>query len=131
MPDETAVVTPADSLYRRLTAFAVNADGTVNSAAFKHRGKPDPQPSVDLARLTNPEKCLHFGGMPELGVGELSAKVPLENNLTVQHSPDLQTGNEAHCLILGNHTKLTCRLLAEATVVIIQPEQRPPTEPES
>jgi hypothetical protein len=47
-----------DLLFRRLAPLHVNPDGTVNSAAFKLRGHPAPQVSVDLARLTTPEATL-------------------------------------------------------------------------
>jgi hypothetical protein len=47
-----------DQLYRRLAPAHVNPDGTVNSAAFR-RGKAfDSSVSVDLARLTSPERTL-------------------------------------------------------------------------
>jgi hypothetical protein len=123
MADEKVVVDERDSLFRRLVSFWVNEDGTVNSSAFKNKKKkPDPEPSVDLARLTSPERCREVGGNPALGVGELRAAVPLDLGFNVEHRPVPE--DDAHCVILGNHTKETCRRLAEATVVIIPPARR-------
>jgi len=48
--------TPHSCDYRYIS---LNSDGTVNSAAFKLRGKPDPNISVDLARLTTPQESLN------------------------------------------------------------------------
>ena len=125
MSDEKIVVDDTDSLYRRLVAFYIDSNGKVSSSAYKNRQKkPDPQPSVDLARLTTPDKSLSYGGNSGLGVGELPAKVPLDIGFNVQHEPDMQNGNFAHCVILGAHTKETCRLLADATKVILPPPQR-------
>jgi hypothetical protein len=111
-----------DDLYRRLVGFHINPDGTVNSAAFKLDGKPDGSISVDLARLTTPERCLAVGGKPELGVGALRAEVPLDLGFAVRHDP--QPENEAHALIEGEDTKAKCRQLAEKARVIIAPKGR-------
>ncbi len=111
-------VLPEDGLYRRLTAFAVQG-GRVTSAAYKQRGKPDPEPSVDLARLTTPAQCLICGGRPELGIGELPARIPFALHLSVVHTPE--PNNNAHCVIKGEHTKETCRRLAEATTILKSP----------
>ncbi len=109
-----------DQLYRRLiTRDHINPDGSVNSAAFKGRNwKPDPHISVDLAKLTTPEKCLAYPGRPGFSVGMLVARVPRSLGFTVRHAPE--PDNYAHSLIEGNNDRKKCRLLAEATTVILR-----------
>ena len=105
-----------DLLYRRLLPYHIKATGQVSSAAFKNKkGQPDAEVSVDLARLTTLERCLSLG-LPGMRLGELRASVPLSLELRVEHCP--VNDNNAHCLIIGAHTKKTCKLLAEATTVI-------------
>lgn len=113
-------VGPRDSLYRRIFHFFVKDDGNVSSAAFKKKNKIDPKISVDLARLTTPSRALTFG-LPGMGLAELSAAVPLDLGLAVTHCPDAETGNDAHCVITGEHTRTTCHVLAENATVVIQP----------
>ena len=109
-----------DQLYRRLIIRDhINPDGSVNSAAFKGRNwKPDPHISVDLAKLTTPEKCLAYPGRPGFSVGMLVARVPRSLGFTVRHAPE--PDNYAHSLIEGNNERKKCRLLAEATTVILR-----------
>jgi hypothetical protein len=113
-----------DELYRRLAPDHVNADGTVNSAAFKRRGQPDPQVSVDLARLTTRDEILARAPRPGFGLGVLVARAPRALGLTVRHDP--LPGNPAHSLIEGQTNRTQCRLLAEATIVLVQPQQFTP-----
>ncbi len=47
MPDGESTISDEDALYRRLAPDWVLPDGTVTSVAFKLRGKPDNQISVD------------------------------------------------------------------------------------
>ena len=108
-----------DELYRRLAPRHVNPDGTVNSAAYKVNGKPDPSISVDLARLTSAEESLARPGRPGFGLGTITAGVPTSLGLTVR--PDPLPDNAAHTLIEGNTQKATCRRLAEATRVTVPP----------
>lgn len=108
-----------DQLYRRLVSFHINPDGTVNSAAFKLRGKPDPSLSVDLARLSTPEETASRPGTPGFGVGVLEASGPRSIGFQVRHDPF--PDNPAHSLIEGENTKQKCRRLAEFTTVIISP----------
>ncbi len=109
-----------DQLYRRLiTRFHINPDGTVNSAAFKGRNwKPDPSISADLAKLTTPEQCLAHAGRDGFSIGVLLARVPRTLGFTVRHAPE--PDNDAHALIEGKNDRSTCRLLAEATIVMLQ-----------
>lgn len=114
-------VTEADSLFRRLLHFHIKKGGEVSSAAFKtKKKKPDPELSVDLARLTTADESLSRG-MGGMGLGELSAAVPLSLGLEIRHRPECN--NIAHCLILGDHTMETCRQMAENVTVIIPPKR--------
>jgi hypothetical protein len=104
-----------DELYRRLAREHVNEDGTVNSAAYKLRGRPDLSISVDLARLTTPKQVI--AAHPHAGVDVLVAHVPRSMGFDVCHAP--LPHNPAHCLIEGENTRAKCRLLAEATTVCV------------
>ena len=105
-----------DLLYRRLLYLHIKPTGQISSAAFKNkRKKPDPEPSVDLARLTTPERCLLLG-LPGMKLGQLKAEVPFGLGLGIEHRPT--NDNNAHCVITGNHTLESCRRLAEATMLV-------------
>ncbi len=117
-PHEPQEVHDSDDLYSRIAPDHVNPDGTVNSGAFKRGGKPAGRFSVDLARLTTPEETLR--PRPTFGLGSLQAVIPRGHGLTVRHAP-LQD-NHAHSLVEGQNTKAICRQLAEATALIIQPD---------
>ena len=109
-----------DILYRRLVSFHIDPDGSVNSAAYKTRGKPDKSISVQLARLwQNPNDAIACGGMPGLGLGELKTRVPRGLSLEVRHAPT--SGDPSHTLCEGENSKPKCRLLAEETFVLIPP----------
>lgn len=110
-------ITPGDSLYRRFLHWYLKDDGTISSSAFMSRKKPDPELSVDLARLTTPEKtrASHL----DMGVAEIAASVPLDMGLTVKHAPEHD--NYAHCLIMGLKTKIQCRMLAEKASIRLKP----------
>jgi hypothetical protein len=114
-----------DELYRRLLPMHINEDGTVNSAAFKRRGKPEIEISVDLARRTTVVETLARAPHRGFGLGVLRAASVRQIGFAVRHDP--QPDNGAHCLIVGENTKQRCRLLAEATVVRIAPPSREPS----
>lgn len=109
-----------DELYRRLAPLHVNPDGTVNSAAFKLRGFPDPELSVDLARLTTPEASLARAPKPGFALGRLHAGDARSLGLTVRYDP--LHDNRAHTLILGQRRedKTTSRKLAQMTTVVLR-----------
>ena len=94
----------------------MNPDGTVNSNAFKRDGRPDPEISVDLARLTTESESLARAPSPQFRLGRLRVGDVRALNLTVTHMPT--EDNPSHCVILGNTQKATCRKLAELTVVL-------------
>lgn len=110
------VIADADDLHRRLAPGWVTG-GVVNSAAFKRNGVPDDEVSVDLARLTTPEKTLQ--DRPDFGIGNIVAGAVRRCGFDAVHDPLEE--NPAHSLIRGNTSKAGCRLLAEQMVVIIAP----------
>jgi hypothetical protein len=83
-----------------------------------NRKKPDPELSVDLARLTTSEETLGRG-LPGMGLAELAASAPLDMGLTVIHKPE--PDNRAHCLVMGLATKEQCRELASQAKVRVPP----------
>jgi hypothetical protein len=102
-----------DFLYRRLAPDHMNPDGTVNSNAFKRNGHPDPEPSVELERLTSAAEALARAPSPQFRLGRLRAGDVRALGLAVSHAPT--EDNPAHSLIRGNNRKATCRQLAEIT----------------
>lgn len=110
-----------DELYRRLAPDFVKADGTVSSATFKRAKNPDPEVSVDLARLTTPDETLRRADRLHFGIGVLTASVPRSLGLTVRHDP--VDGNPAHSVIEGQTTRQQPRLLAEQTRILKYPDR--------
>lgn len=125
----------SDDLYRRFAAGHIRRDGTLASTAFmlSSRSKgtkiPDPEVSVDLAKLTpTPDVTLQragrpdqLEGRPDQGVVAVTAEFPRSLGLEVRHDPREGTPDEkenpAHSLILGNTGELAlerCDRLAEA-----------------
>ena len=110
-----------DQLYRRLHYSHVLRDGRVNRTAFTLNNQPEREISVDLARLTTPEETATRGRAPR-GVGVLEAGYPRSIGFTIRHNPlKGGRGEYAHCLIEGENDMTKCRLLAEATTVLIPP----------
>jgi hypothetical protein len=117
-----------DLLYRRLVeSYFRRRDRTLTSGAFYLRGKPDPEVSVDLARLTTPE--ITASKKPGSGVGQLRAEVPRHLGLDVRHDPHPETDpeNAAHSVIVGMARtsiadKERCRRLAHATEILLYPD---------
>jgi hypothetical protein len=117
-----------DLLYRRLAPQGVEPDGTLNNAIFmksKPPNEPDPEISVDLARLTTPEKTL-AAAPPALGLGLGQLKVGDVRKLgfTVSRAPSKK--NPAHCVIIGLKTSDDYDRLTEITTPVIYPKQRQP-----
>jgi hypothetical protein len=110
-----------DDLYRRVVSFNVNPDNTINSSAFKLRRpkRPDPQISVDLARMISAEECRALGGIPGLGVAMIKAGIPIDLGLNVRRDPE--PDDPAHCVIEGATTMTQCEILAEACTLVIPP----------
>ncbi len=116
MPAPPVQIDDDDILYRRLAPGHLNPDGTANSNAFKRNGRPDPECSVDLARLTSESELLSRAPGPGFRLGVLRVADVRALNLTVTHMPTDQ--NPSHCVIRGNTKKETCRRLAELTRVL-------------
>ncbi len=112
-------ITRDDLLYRRFVAYHIKPDGRLSSAVFMRRKKIDPALSVDLARLTTPQKTQ--APYPHMGVAEIAASVPLDMGLAIEHSPDLENDNYAHCLIIGLESKSQCRRMAEESKILLEP----------
>ncbi len=126
----TEIIGDEDWLYRRLALNHLRSDGTVNRTAFMRnslppgKGKePDPQVSVDLARLTTPPHSptgsLAAARRPNQGIGALQAGFPRMLGLDVLHDPIVEPPemvNRAHTLIQGNASERAmelCELMAE------------------
>jgi hypothetical protein len=91
-----------DDLYRRLNPRTHFRNGRVTRGAFYAAGdKPDPEVSVDLARLINhqPEQTARGDLSRSWHVGALKAGVPIGLGLTVEHAP--KDDNYAHTYIKG------------------------------
>lgn len=110
-----------DFLYRRLVRSHIRKDGSVSSTAFTYSNVPQPEVSVDLARLTTPQESLAREKRPGWRLGELQASVPIEMGLGVRHAPI--EGNRAHSLItgMGPNDLEQCRRLAENARILDLP----------
>jgi hypothetical protein len=116
---EPAEINDDEILFRRLAPDHLNPDGTTNSNAYKRRGKPDPEISVDLARLTWESDALVRAGRPGFHLGVLQVRDVRALGLVVRHAPTPE--NPSHTVIEGNTSKAMCRQLAEITAVRIPP----------
>jgi len=124
VPIDTVEINDDDFLFRRLAPNHLYPDGTVNSNAYKLDGKPDPEISVDLAKLTEEVEALARAGRPGFRLGLLQVRDIRSRGLTIRHDPTEE--NPAHCVIEGNNSKAICRKLAEITSVTV-----PPAAPEN
>lgn len=99
---ECVMVEDVDELYRRiLPQWTKIEDGkrVVSSGAF--HSHTDPEPSVDLARLTSPAESLK--GYPDHELAGFFARSARLLGLDVVHTPypEYDPDNYAHCLIKG------------------------------
>lgn len=111
-------ITDDDLLYRRFYYKSIRRDGRITAAAYiqSRTNTPDPEISVDLARLTTPEKTLAAappGGI--FGLGVLKVGDVRRLGFTVHYNPSRE--NTAHCIIVGAKTEADCDRLAEITRV--------------
>ena len=114
MPIPPIQLVDADLLYRRLALSGHFApDGNVASNAFKRDGRPDPEISVDLARLSTVEASLARAGRPGFCLGELKVGEVRALGLNVTHEPTDE--NPSHTCIRGNTRRETCTKLAGIT----------------
>lgn len=109
-----------DLLYRRFYHTSRRRDGRLTLATYTlpKTSIPDPEISVDLERLTTPEKTLAKapGGF---GLGVVSAGDVRRLGFTVRCQPLPE--NDAHCIIEGVITEADCERLAEVTRVHTPP----------
>lgn len=118
MPILPVQIADGDRLYRRLSPDHINPDGSVNSNAYKLHGHPDPEPSVDVARLTSVQAAI-AGALargPKFRVGVLSVRELRVSGFDAVHKPT--DANPAHCVVVGNTQKATCRQLARLTNIL-------------
>lgn len=124
-----------DLLYRRFYYKSLRRDGSITFAAYTRPRTtiPDPEISVDLARLTNPARTLGAVDKSLFGLGELKAGDVRKLGFTVRHQPieeNLAQGiekNYAHCIIEGLKTEEDCDRLAEKTRVHTLPRRKSST----
>jgi hypothetical protein len=130
MAAEPEQIVDDDWLYRRLAVHNIRqSDGSVHYNAFMRnsdpRGRkkePDPDVSVDLARLTTPQQSLTVAGRPDHGIGAIQAGFPRSlapGLIDVLHTPVLEPPerrNPAHASIRGNEGEGAfdrCTMMAE------------------
>lgn len=126
MPDRVEIIADDDILYRWISPQYIKKSGAVSSGAFmrwskvgtRFTGAPDPEPSVDLARLTTPER-MQARAAPGTRIGMLVARSVRLAGMDVVHRRDSERDNPAHCVITGVQTADHCRLLADATRIIL------------
>jgi hypothetical protein len=118
VPTSTEVPIDAnDLLYRRLAPNGhIKPNGSIASNAYKRNGKPELEPSVDLAKITTPEESVARAGKPGFQLGEL--RVGSITSLGFNVRPEPTESNPAHCVIEGNTSMDTCSLLAENTKLV-------------
>lgn len=109
-----------DLLYRRFHRSSLRRDRSITDGAYtRPKTKiPDPEISVDLERLTTPEKTL-AAAPPGFGLGVLSVRDVRRLGFTARYQPI--PGNNAHCIIEGVKTEKDCDDLAKVTQVHTQP----------
>jgi hypothetical protein len=122
--NSTVQISDDDLLYRRFYYKSVRRDGSITPAAYTlpRTTIPDPEISVDLARLTTPARTLAAAVQPLFGLGELKAGDVRKLGFTVRYQPTKE--NHAHCIIEGLKTEEDCDHLAEITRVHTLPPPR-------
>lgn len=114
MPIPPVEIQDDDFLFRRLAPGShLSPDGTVNSNAYKKDGKPDPEISVDVSKLTSVREAIARAPNPTFKIGILKAGDARALGLRVRHLPTEE--DPAHSVIEGNTTRANCKLLAEKT----------------
>ena len=105
-----------DELYRRIFSDWIKEDGTISSAGFQNTSDTNDM-SVDLARLTTPEKTV--SKYPNCGVALLTAGFARSLDQKVLHDP--LPDNIAHSTVKGIKTKSIRRKLALGSIIIQLP----------
>src|SRR5687768_3442996 len=111
-----------DDLYRRILDYHYNPEtGQIAASAFMRKGrKLDPEVSVFLARLSDPDRIMR-AGLPRQRLIAMKAAVPRAIGLEVRHDPN--QAFPGHCVLVGfgPHWKEQCALLAEASYLVDLP----------
>ncbi|MCA1667622.1 MAG: hypothetical protein LC793_09590 [Thermomicrobia bacterium] len=115
-------IADSDELYRRIVDHQIDPTGRVNSSAFKTGKSYDNAISVEIARLTTLEECLHRPPRRIYGVAGVRAITPRTLGFTVRHVPlpDIP----CHAQIEGENTRVKSKLLAEQMYVLVAPPAR-------
>jgi hypothetical protein len=113
----TEEILDEDDLYRRFPNEYLDDYGNLSSAAFQNTTGTDDM-SVDLARMTTPEKTAVDNEI--YGVAMINAGFARSNNQIVIHSPSID--NNAHSTVRGNKTRGIKKKLAESAHVILRPK---------
>ncbi|MCK4815888.1 hypothetical protein KA005_08960 [bacterium] len=113
---KTEEILNEDELYRRFLDVWLKDDGSISSAAFQNTSHTD-EMSVDLARLTTPEKTV--SQYPTCGVAGFLAGLARKLEQRVLHDPI--PGNIAHSKVKGQKTKGIRKKLAKGSTVVLPP----------
>jgi len=101
-----------DDLYRRIHPHFQKENGKISSAVFKQR---NPYLSIDVAKLTTPEKSL--ANYPDFGLASIVTKSVRNLSLEVYHQPKIDS--YAHGIIEGNITDATAKKLTNYARLVI------------
>ena len=113
---KTEEILNEDELYRRFLDVWLKDDGSISSAAFQNTSHTD-EMSVDLARLTTPEKTV--SQYPTCGVVGFLAGLARKLEQRVLYDPI--PGNIAHSKVKGHKTKSIRKKLAKGSTVVLPP----------
>ena len=102
--------------YISLRTYDPNTEQLLSNAFTDHRESPG-RCSVNLAHMSSPEKTIE--NLPGYGVASITARPIYTEQLTIEHMPE--TGNSAHCDIVGRKSRGCRRRLARAAQVLIRP----------
>jgi len=115
-------IADSDELYRRIVDHQIDPNGRVNSSAFKTGRMYDCAISVEIAKMTTLEECLHRPPRRIYGVVGVQAAIPRSLGFAVRHVPlpDVY----CHAQIEGENSRTKSKLLAEQMVVHLFPPKR-------
>lgn len=111
-----------DELYRRIVDHQIDPEGKVNSSAFKTGKTYDCEISVEIARLTTLDECLHRPPRRIYGIAGVRAIIPRRLGFTVRHIPLPEV--YCHAQIKGENNRTKSKQLAEQMIVLVVPPNR-------
>lgn len=121
-PFPLVLIADSDELYRRIVDHQIDPNGGVNSSAFKTGKAYDSAISVEIARLTTLEECLHRPPRRIFGIAGVRAITPRTLGFIVRHVPLADV--PCHAQIEGENTRAKSKLLAERMYVLVAPPTR-------